>query len=298
MPSNERQFGIPPKEYVTSRKFDDDSYHGHISLSSKRQSLDRGRSRSPSDNGVIQVGQDGLEVALIQDFDDWVLYRIGMWAQSASVGAPHEILESEDPTEFLSGGLAQQSMEDIRISFAVRGASRVLTHQLVRTRAAAFKQQSQRDCWYGDMPEFRIPESVWINPEVRQAWIDTLQSAHWAYNEAIDADIPYEDARYILPEGTTNFILCEYSLRTFKEMYAYRGCVMFQDEMVSTVRTMRNILVANHPYLDDVLRISCEPIKKCTFQGRDRVEGVCEFSWAKEDNRTFKPRVLLGEEGK
>jgi thymidylate synthase ThyX len=269
---------------------------GTRSLSSKRLSLDRGRSHSPSDNGTIQVGSDGLEIALVQDYDDAVLEKVGRWSQAASVGAPGAVLASEDPQEFLAGGLARQSLEDIRVAFAVRGASRVLTHQLVRTRQAAFKQQSQRDCWYGDMPEFRMPESIWIDPETRSSFIRALYWAHEAYNTAIKNDLPYEDARYILPEGTTNFILCEYSLRVFVDTYAYRGCVMFQDEMVAIMRAMREELVVRHPYLDDHIKISCELSRKCTFQGREKVEGTCTFPWATEDNRLFRPSRYLGEE--
>jgi len=289
-------FGTP---YESTRTEDDSSYHGTRSVASKRMSLDNGRSRSPSDNGIIKVGQDGIEVALVQDFRDEDLEMAGRWAQAASVGAPEEVRMSEDPGEFLRGGLAKQSLEDIRISFAVRGVSRVLTHQLVRTRQAAFKQQSQRDCWYGNFPEFRIPESAWINPEVRDRWIHALAVAHSAYNCAIDADVPYEDARYILPEGTTNFILCEYSLRTFIETYAYRGCVMFQDEYVWTIRAMRDLLVARHPYLEPHIKISCEVgLNRCTYQGRERVEETCDFPWAQESNRVFVPSRYLGDEAR
>jgi thymidylate synthase ThyX len=279
----------------TSRETDDMTYQGTRSLHSKRMSLDEGRSVSPSNNGMVQVGQDGIEVVLAMDFSDDALAGLAQWSQSASVGAPQSAREAEDPHELLSGGLAQQSMESIRIAFAVRGVSRVLTHQLVRTRQAAFKQQSQRDCYYGDMPEFRMPESVWMEPEVRRVWLNALVVAHQAYEKAITWDIPYEDARYIIPEGTTNFILCEYSLRTFIETYAYRGCVMFQDEYVWTIRAMRNLLVERHPYLDKFIKISCEKPMKCTYQGRERIEGQCTFPWAQEANRTYMPKRYLGD---
>lgn len=279
-----------------SRDFGDQSYHGTRSVASKRMSLDHGRSTSPSDNGTIQVGGDGLSVVLVQDFDDEVLEEIGRYAQSASVGAPLRVLQSEDPSEFLTGGLAFQSLEDIRVAFAVRGASRVLTHQLVRTRQAAFKQQSQRDCYYGKHAEFRMPESVWANQEARLAFMGALLAAHAAYNIAVNEDIPYEDARYILPEGTTNFILCEYSLRTFMDMYAYRACVMFQDEMVWIMRMMRDSLVAVHPQLEQYIKISCEKQKRCTYQGRERTEQQCDFPWAAD--RVFIPTRFLGDEAK
>lgn len=284
--------------YDATRDAADTGYRGVRSLASKRMSLDNGRSRSPSNNGLIMVGSDGLGVALVQDFDDKVLDTMGRWAQAASVGAPDKVRASEDPSEFLRGGLAFQSLEDIRVAFAVRGASRVLTHQLVRTRKAAFKQQSQRDCWYGDAPDFRMPESVWCNQGVRSMWIATLRNIHRAYNTAIRADVPYEDARYILPEGTVNFILCEYDLRTFLETYAYRGCVMFQDEYVAVMRAMRSLLVGSHPYLAKYIKVSCEVEERCTYQGRERVEGSCDKPWAIDANRKFKPVRFLGDESK
>lgn len=284
--------------YNASRDETDYSYHGARSVASKRMSLDNGRSRSPSDSGAVLVGTDGLEVALVQDFDDKALENMGRWAQAASVGAPEKVRLSEDPSEFLRGGLASQSMEDIRFAFAVRGASRVLTHQLVRTRKAAFKQQSQRDCWYGNSPDFRMPETVWADPAVRSVWIATLKSIHAAYNVAIRRDVPYEDARYLLPEGTVNFILCEYDLKTFLETYAYRGCVMFQDEYVAVMRSMKKLLVASHPYLARHIKITCETVGRCTYQGRERIEESCDFPWAIEANRMFKPSRYLGDESK
>jgi thymidylate synthase ThyX len=239
---------------------------------------------------MVQADVDGIEVALVFDFRDQDLESISRWAQSAGSGAPEEIMTSKDPEEFLVAGLAHQSLEDIRVNFAVRGVSRVCTHQLVRTRAAAFKQQSQQDTYQGDMPEFRMPEAVWVNPVVRREWIAALIEAHRVYNLAIDADIQYKDARYILPEGTTNFILCEYSLRTFIEMYAYRACVMFQRELVHVTREMGRLLVEAHPYLEPHIKISCEKIHKCTFQGPERVEETCSFPWAMENNRTYRQK--------
>jgi thymidylate synthase (FAD) len=196
----------------------------------------------------------------------------------------------KDPNEPFEGGLAMQSLDDIVVLFAIRGVSRVCTHQLVRTRKAAFKQQSQQDTYQGDMPEFRMPEAVWVNPVVRREWIAALIEAHRVYNLAIDADIQYKDARYILPEGTTNFILCEYPLKVFMDTYAYRACVMFQRELVHVTREMGRLLVEAHPYLEPHIKITCEKIHKCTFQGPERVEETCSFPWAIEADRVFRQK--------
>jgi thymidylate synthase ThyX len=113
---------------------------------------------------------------------------------------------------------------------------------------------------------------------------------HRVYNEAIDADIQYNDARYILPEGTTNFILCEYPLKVFMDTYAYRACVMFQEELVWVTRKMGELLIEAHPYLEPFIKISCEKIHHCTFQGPERVEETCSFPWAVESDRVYRQR--------
>jgi hypothetical protein len=278
-----------PDGRQTSRSIIDKKIHGTYNANSRRLSQDMRRTRSPSDNGMVQIGTDMIEVSLIMDFEDDKFAELSRWVQSAGSGAPRELMEQKDPNEFLEGGLAMQSLDDFVVVFAVRGVSRVCTHQLVRTRkGAAYKQQSQQDTWQGEMPEFRMPETVWQYPELRAQWIRVLIDAHKAYNAAIDSDIQYKDARYILPEGTTNFIICEYPLKTFIEMYNYRACVMFQEELVWVTREMGRLLVESHPYLEPYIKISCEKIHKCTFQGPERVEESCSFPWAREDNRTYR----------
>src|SRR6478736_1043724 len=252
-------------DYAYSRNEDDDTPRDGIKHADSRRRSNSPNHNSPWDNGIVAIGNDGLEVVLALDYDDNALDTIGRWAKSASTGGPDGPMVKEEARGILKGGLAFQSLEDIRIAFGVRGASRVLTHQLVRSRQAAFKQQSQRDCYYGEAPEFRMPESVWLNPRLRTPWIIALRASHRAYNLAVKEDIPYEDARYILPEGTTNFILCEYSLKEFLALYAYRGCVMFQSEMVAVMWAMRALLVEAHPYLEPHIKVTCEKIHRCTF---------------------------------
>jgi hypothetical protein len=97
-------------------------------------------------------------------------------------------------------------------------------------------------------------------------------------------------------------------------VYAYRGCSMFQHEIVSVMRAMREILVARYDYLEPYIKISCEKTHgalddrtekegypkemierpdeatahHCTFQGWEEVERQCPFSWARDTNRTFR----------
>jgi flavin-dependent thymidylate synthase len=211
-----------------------------------------------------------------------------------------EATDEDEWEEMMRGGL-QTALEDAVIVFAVSGVSRTCTHQIVRSRRAAFHQQSQRASYYGDRPEARIPESVWRNNAARQAWLEAKRASDRAYRTACEQGVSYQDARYVLLEGTDNYIMCEYSLREFMNVFDYRGCSMFSWEIVSVMRQMREVLLAEHPWLEPYVKISCEKTgpstvdgeafeHKCTFQGWENVEGQCPFSWAKERNRTFQPR--------
>jgi hypothetical protein len=278
------------------------------------------------DQGNIYVGTDGIEVELVQDFDDEVLQRVFTYAINATRGIdPRNPPEPVDWEEMMKGGL-QTALEDFRVAFAIYGMSRTGTHQMVRTRQAAFHQQSQRAHYYGDRPSVRMPESfigkIVNNPMYGQAdheprliniaeeYEYLAEHAAIVYRLATIADVSYQDARFALLEGTTNFILWEGSIREFINTYAYRACSMFQWEIVYTFREMKRVLVEAHPWIEPYIKISCEKTHSaldaakhhpeswkeddgpnahtCTFQGWESVEGQCDFPWARESNRSFR----------
>jgi len=261
---------------------------------------------------MVQVGDDGINVVLVQGLNP-EFERVLSMATRATIGLDLGQYEGEadnrDWEEMLRGGL-QTALESQVVVFAVSGASRTATHQIVRTRKAAFHQSSQRASYLGAQPEFRMPESVWNNERAREAWLNVLNLAHEAYRIACEEDISYQDARFILPEGTDNYIMMEYSLREFINVYAYRGCFMFQWEINSIMHMCRELLVDRYPFLEPYIKISCEKTKgaldirpdanlapefnreqiahHCTFQGWEQVEGQCPFAWARESNRAFR----------
>lgn len=274
-----------------------------------RKSFGEGQPENP-DQGYIYTGTDGIRVELVQDFNDEDLQKLFSFAINASRGVdPEDPPEPTDWEELMKGGL-QTSLEDIRIAFAVYGVSRTATHQIVRSRRAAFHQQSQRAHYYGDWPSVRMPESFVNKDIVMGAYLDLVEHAAQFYRFACSEDISYQDARFGLLEGTTNFILCEYSLREFIEVYAYRACSMFQWEIVTVMREMKRALVESHPWLDSYVKITCERTvgskdadtfnpgtvearpegfaHTCMFQGWETVEGQCDFPWARETNRAFR----------
>jgi flavin-dependent thymidylate synthase len=295
-----------------------------------RHSLNDGSHNSPFNSGKVDIGTDEIKVRLVQGIDEAAFREVLGRATLATTGLDPDEPRDELPwEEMLRGGL-QGVLESQVIVFEVAGISRALTHQLVRTRKAAFHQQSQRATFMGTRPDARMPESVWRNYRARMAFVKALDATREAYRIACEeGDISYQDARYILPEGSETYILCEYSVREFMNMYSYRGCSMFLWEHVSVVREMRRILVEEYPWLDPYVRISCQTSEtcelcdgtgiidddegppftcglcggggklggKCTFQGWENVEGQCDFPWARQDNRVFlpDPKLAIGE---
>lgn len=309
----ERRGTVP---YTGSRAWDDQSETPLLrDVAFNRHSMQDGKHVSPYDNATMQVGDDGITVKLVQGLNP-EFQEVLSKAQRATIGIDLTVPDSDsrDWEEMLQGGL-QTALESQVVVFEVSGVSRACTHQLVRSRRAAFHQQSMRASFYGAQPETRIPESIWRLPDdVRQLWVQAMMACHEAYTAACDADASYQDARYILPEATTNYIMLEYPLREFIAVYAYRGCAMFQWEIVSVMRMARELLVAKYPWLEPYVKISCEKTKgaldepasivetfgdhseqdryahHCTFQGWEAVEGQCPFPWARETNRSFRSK--------
>jgi flavin-dependent thymidylate synthase len=223
--------------------------------------LNDGRHVSPYDNATAHVGTDGIIVNLVQGINEESFTNVLSRALRATTGIPLSETEppsAEDREEMLKGGL-QSALETQVLVFEVFGASRAVTHQLVRSRKAGFHQQSQRATWYGDRPDVRVPASILNAPkDVRVKWLEAIAYAWEAYSMACEAGVSYQDARYILPEGTVNYIQCEYTVREFMNVFAYRGCSMFLWEMVWIQREMRRLLLEAHPFMELHVKISCE----------------------------------------
>lgn len=290
-----------------------------------RHSKDGGKHVSPFSQDRVDIGTDGIVVKLIQGINEDQLRTTLGHAVLATIGVdPDEPPEALPWEEMFKGGL-QTALESQVIVFEVAGVSRTATHQIVRSRRAAFHQQSQRASYMGNAPNTRMPESVWLNQRARRAFLLARDYALDAYRIACNEDVAYQDARFILPEGTETYIMCEYSIREFQALYAYRACSMFQWEICHTVREMKRVLVEQHPWIDQYIRISCQTTEvcsrcngtgvdiawalgpeddrvmcpqcggsgymgnKCTFQGWENVEDQCTFPWAQEELRVYKP---------
>lgn len=145
-----------------------------------------------------------------------------------------EKLSSTDITRFLEKimSLGHQSvLEHASFTFGIDGISRVTSHQLVRHRIASFSQQSQRYVSHKERFSAVVPESVAASPELLARFEAQLGEIHALYGELVEAGIPAEDARYILPNATQTNIVMTMNARELRHFFALRCCERAQWEI-------------------------------------------------------------------
>lgn len=237
-------------------------------------------------------------------------------------------------------------LEAIQFQFLVEGVSRSFTHQAVRTRAAFFAQESLRfavadgESWVDNSayPPSLAQEPVsveeiirrvnaaddpareggFLNPQERDyavkrdAWDDAIITAQQAYQRLIDAGVPAEDARGLMPHAITTRYVWVVSLRTLLVDAGKRLCTQAQFEwrlmMADLVRALRtwehepggpngewtptSADAWQFQAIADLLRPVCYQAGRCTFMSsfdrgcriRERVErfaanGVPSTNW-------------------
>ena len=158
-------------------------------------------------------------------------------------------------------GTIQSSWEFVDYTFRIVGVSRVLTHQLVRTRTASFAQEAQR--------AVDISDSEFVGPHEHGAFRVAVHQAQDAYTEMLVEGVPRQDARYVMPEGTQTAIMVKANLRTLHDMALLRLCFRAQGEYQQVFRAMVDEVVDVHPWADDFLRVHCAWYGRCAFPDYD-----------------------------
>jgi flavin-dependent thymidylate synthase len=241
-----------------------------------------------------------------------LVYKAVMATRGSGVG---DVDYDESVVEDAFSGGLNQCLEWANVTFEITGVTRGFTHQLVRTRKASFSQQSFRATNMSPdgagLPNVRMPQIIADHPDkrVQDKWKASANLSGETYKWLVDTNIPYQDARTVLPIGVETYVIACYPLKVFIDTYNYRGCYMFYPETVAVFHKMKEALTDECPWLDPFILISCERTAKvhgthpdgrrisaakyehvCTYQGWEKVEGHCPLPWAKDDSRSWKSR--------
>lgn len=141
------------------------------------------------------------------------------------------------------------TLEHASYTFAVEGVSRALTHQLVRHRIASFNQQSQRYVRFENGVEVVKPASVAQDEAASAVFDEAIDAAVRAYAKLLEAGVPAEDARYLLPNAAESKIVITMNVRELLHFFSLRCCNRAQWEIRDMAHRMLELARPTAPFI-------------------------------------------------
>ncbi len=136
-------------------------------------------------------------------------------------------------------------LEHASFTFGVEGISRACSHQLVRHRLASYSQQSQRYVSHKERFAAVTPPSIARRPDLQQRYDALLDEIHEVYRQMLDAGVPAEDARFVLPNAAQTKIVMTMNARQLRHFFELRCCRRAQWEIREmAVRMLRQVRAA------------------------------------------------------
>lgn len=150
-------------------------------------------------------------------------------------------------------------LEHALATFRIKGGSRVFTHELVRHRLMSPSQESQRYVEYGKVRNFDVvlPPTI-EQSEFKSRYLEMAASCERLYSEMVKAGVPKEDARYILPNGTTSEIVISANFREYRHIFAVRCHPRAHWEIRQICMIMLEIMKKEAPIVFDDFTIDKE----------------------------------------
>lgn len=149
-------------------------------------------------------------------------------------------------------------LEQVWFEFAISGVSRAFSHQFVRHRIGiSFEQQSQRYVTYkgGTFP-YTIPASV-RRAGFAQRVEDQFAGVGELYQAMVDAGVPAEDARFVLPNATNTNFKITVNFQELLHLCDLRLCTRAQWEFRKVAALMRAEVMRAVPELGRYLQPKC-----------------------------------------
>ena len=243
---------------------------------------------SQLNQGRIDKAYENLEVRVLHspNEQDWKLTATIAGAGHSGAGFnPLQYIDSNQIDELIAsdlwkGGLGQVKESDT-VTFLIWGLSRGVTHEMVRNRKAWFVQQTMRHSRM-HKANMRMPEYYANASEALQrSWIESVKNSLQAYEEhTTGADVPYQDARTVLPIATETWIISGYPVRAWLEEYAYRACTLFYPETRWIWHEMKRKLMEVCPWIAEQAKLTCELTKVCEYNGVENTHEMCELPWS------------------
>ena len=192
----------------------------------------------------LTIGGKEMKVSLVQASPN----AAKMVADIASIYYGEE--EAQNPDKLLKHLFKEKHhsvLEHVYFTFYIEGISRACLAQL--TRHTSSTVESQRYVVDQSDSQVILPDTIRDNPEALRIFNEAVQDARETYQTLRLLNIPEEDARYILPEGTATREYISMTLRELIHICNLRGTQKAQWEIRDVVNRMRNLVMINNPEL-------------------------------------------------
>ena len=170
-------------------------------------------------------------------------------------------------------------LEHASATFRIKGGSRVFTHELVRHRFISPSQESQRYVCYADKRDRKKTKDfeVVVPPTVSNAgkigksrnaeelFMEIVSASYQLYEELLDAGVPPEDARYVLPNATVSEIVITANFRELRHFFCVRTNPRAHWEIREIAIAMLKIMKKEAPIVFADFEID-EKTKSATFK--------------------------------
>ncbi len=125
----------------------------------------------------------------------------------------------------------------LSFTFAVEGISRACSHQLVRHRVASFSQQSQRYIQVKRLAEHVVTPPT-VTAKGKGRFDAFIAEASDAYSALVEAGVPREDARFVLPNAAETSLLMTMDGASLMHFFGLRLCSRAQWEVRAMAEEM------------------------------------------------------------
>ena len=153
-------------------------------------------------------------------------------------------------------------LRHLSFTFAIEGISRACSHQLVRHRVASFSQQSQRYIQVKKLSEHVVTPPI-VNEKVKDVFDSFITEASDAYVSLVDAGVPREDARFVLPNAAETSLLMTMDGASLMHFFGLRLCSRAQWEVRAMAEEMLRQVRSAEPTLFEGAGPYCVQQGKC-----------------------------------